>query len=315
LVGNIQPGDFVTGVVLALLGFEDDSGKFNVEDICCADIPISKSSSILPSEPKYLALVSGFDIGSGHDSLLSIQEMVFTLMGKTGIPEVQKMMSQVSRLIIAGNSLSSATQDRSVLDKARYLLRNNMAASIEAIQQLDDFLFQLASSIPVDLMPGPHDPANYVLPQQPLHHCMLPQSYSCSTFQTVGNPYSCCIAGRIVTGTSGQPINDIRKNSMLETALDALEKTLEWRHMCPTAPDTLGCYPYKDDDPFIFDRCPDIYFAGNQDVFGDRLWKSAEGQSVRLISIPRFSETSTVVLVDIVSLECHTLSFGTETNK
>lgn len=29
--------------------------------------------------------------------------MVFTLMGKTGIPEVQKMMSQVSRLIVAGN--------------------------------------------------------------------------------------------------------------------------------------------------------------------------------------------------------------------
>jgi len=240
--------------------------------------------------------------------------MVFTLMGKTGIPEVQKMMSQVSRLIVAGNSLSSATQDRSVLDKARYLLRNNMAASIEAIQQLDDFMFQLASSMPVDLMPGPHDPANFVLPQQPLHHCMLPQSYHCSTFRTVGNPYSCRIGGRLVTGTSGQPINDILKNSTLETALDALEKTLEWRHMCPTAPDTLGCYPYDNDDPFIFDQCPDIYFAGNQDVFADRLWKSVQGQSVRLISIPRFSQTATVVMIDVNTLECHTLSFGTETS-
>lgn len=243
-----------------------------------------------------------------------MQEMVFTLMGKTGIPELQKMMSQVARLIIAGNSLSSATQDRGVLDKARYLLRNNMAASIEAIQQLDNFMFQLASSMPVDLMPGPHDPANYVLPQQPLHHCMLPQSHGCSTFRTVGNPYSFRIGGCLVAGTSGQPIDDILKNSTLETALDALEKTLEWRHMCPTAPDTLGCYPYEDDDPFIFEQCPDIYFAGNQDVFADRLWKSAEGQSVRLISIPRFSESGTVVLIDISSLECHTLSFGTETS-
>ena len=52
---------------------------------------------------RYIALVSGFDIGSGHDSLLAMQEMVFTLMGKTGIPELQKMMSQVARLIIAGN--------------------------------------------------------------------------------------------------------------------------------------------------------------------------------------------------------------------
>ena len=43
-----------------------------------------------------------------------------------------------------GNSLSSATQDRNILDKAKYLLKNNMAASIEAVQQLDDFIFQLA---------------------------------------------------------------------------------------------------------------------------------------------------------------------------
>jgi hypothetical protein len=43
-----------------------------------------------------------------------------------------------------GNSLSSATQDRHILDKAKYLMRNNMAASIEAVQQLDDIIFQLA---------------------------------------------------------------------------------------------------------------------------------------------------------------------------
>ena len=40
--------------------------------------------------------------------------------------------------------MSSATQDRGILDKARYLLRNNMAASIDAIRMLDDVIFQLA---------------------------------------------------------------------------------------------------------------------------------------------------------------------------
>ena len=123
-------------------------------------------------------------------------------------------------------------------------------------------------------MPGAHDPANFVLPQQPLHHCLLPQSYQLSTFHAVSNPYSCRIGGRVVMGNSGQPVLDILMNSALEHPLDAMEKTLEWRHMCPTAPDTLGCYPYDDDDPFIFNVCPDIYFAGNQDSFGDRVWKS-----------------------------------------
>ncbi len=33
-----------------------------------------------------------------------MQEMIFTLMGKTGTPEVQEIMSKVSRLIIAGKT-------------------------------------------------------------------------------------------------------------------------------------------------------------------------------------------------------------------
>lgn len=49
-------------------------------------------------------------------------------------------------MVFPGNSLSSATQDRDILDKAKYLIRNNMAASIEAVQQLDDIVFQLAVS-------------------------------------------------------------------------------------------------------------------------------------------------------------------------
>lgn len=45
LIGNIQAGEFVTGVVLALLGYEDDTGKFFVEEICPADMPINSSDN------------------------------------------------------------------------------------------------------------------------------------------------------------------------------------------------------------------------------------------------------------------------------
>lgn len=136
------------------------------------------------------------------------------------------------------------------------------------------FIISSQSSIPVDLMPGSQDPANFVLPQQPLHRCMLPNSYRLSTLQLRTNPFSCRIAGRLIMGTSGQPVKDIMKNCNLEDPLDVLQKTLEWRHVCPTAPDTLGCYPYMGEDPFIFDACPDVYFAGNQESFSDRLWTS-----------------------------------------
>lgn len=48
--------------------------------------------------------------------------------------------------------------------------------------------------------------------------------------------------------------------------LDVLKKTLEWGHLCPTAPDTLPSYPFADRDPYILtDRnMPQVLFAGNQ---------------------------------------------------
>lgn len=45
------------------------------------------------------------------------------------------------------------------------------------------------TSVPVDVMPGEFDPTNYTLPQQPLHHCMLPLASTYSTLQLVTNPY------------------------------------------------------------------------------------------------------------------------------
>lgn len=131
LIGNINAGEFVTGVVVALLGYENDSGKFVVEEICPASIPIvspqvlkfpgtrycSKSVSLITKIVlclritcfclchRYLAFVSGLDLGSGQDSLLAIQEMIFALVGKTGNPEIQQMMAKISRLIVAGKSV------------------------------------------------------------------------------------------------------------------------------------------------------------------------------------------------------------------
>ena len=43
-----------------------------------------------------------------------------------------------------------------------------------------------------------------------------------------------------VMGTSGQPIDDICCYSEIDDPLEALENTLKWGHLAPTAPDTLG---------------------------------------------------------------------------
>jgi DNA polymerase delta subunit 2 len=145
--------------------------------------------------------------------------------------------------------------------------------------------------VPVDVMPGPEDPSNYTLPQQPLHHCLLPRAARYSTVRLVTNPFEAWVGRRLLLGCSGQTIEDMLKYTRVETGpegegngvteadameVDAasrpavdpvhrlLEDTLRWRHMAPTAPDTLPCYPFCDSDPFVLEECPHVYFCGNQ---------------------------------------------------
>ena len=49
--------------------------------------------------------------------------------------------------------------------------------------------------------------------------------------------------------------------------------------------------------------CPHIFFAGSQPKFDTALIEGQDGQTVRLIAVPRFAETGEVVLVDMESLE------------
>lgn len=41
-------------------------------------------------------------------------------------------------------------------------------------------------------------------------------------------------------GTSGQNIDDLFKYSEAKNKLEFVEKTLRWRHLVPTAPNTIG---------------------------------------------------------------------------
>jgi hypothetical protein len=100
--------------------------------------------------------------------------------------------------------------------------------------------------------------------------------------------------------------------------LDLLTNTLHWRHMAPTAPDTLACHPFHESDPFVIDRIPGVYFAGGQRGYGTRLVEGGGGEGgsssvrVRVISVPDFATTLTAVLVDIASptLDAQPLCFG-----
>lgn len=240
--------------------------------------------------------------------------------------------SNVVRIIIAGNSIRTSIEVR---PKTILMRQPESVATLHAVQAVDDLLAGWSQSVNVDLMPGEFDPANCMLPQQPMHHCMFPNSTPCGAFQCVTNPYEIKVEDRLILGTSGQNLTNIQKYSKLEHPLDVMKSIAKWSILAPTAPDTLPCYPYYDQDPFIVKQCPHILFTGNTSEFATSLYEGkgrycdamlcyfsiqfldlmslsllgSSGQKIRLVCVPSFSVTESVAVVNLRTLECKQLCF------
>ncbi|GMI63332.1 DNA polymerase delta small subunit [Hibiscus trionum] len=304
----LSPSVYVTGVVVALHGKETSAGAFFVEDVLEAGLPPQIERPLKSREEKYVVFVSGLSIGKSSSNPLQFQLLVDHITGHLGDEEEQGLAAEIVHLVIAGNSVEVS---RGLLN-GQNLASKDQSRLSEPFKELDIHLTQIAANLPLDIMPGSSDPANFSLPQQPLNRCLFPGSATYNTFRSCTNPHCFELDNIRFLGTSGQNIDDLTKYSEAKDRLDFLERTLRWRHLAPTAPNTLGCYPFTDRDPFLIDRCPDVYFVGNQEKYETRLVKGLEGQSVRLIFIPRFCETGLAVVVNMRNLECHALTFGTQ---
>ncbi|CAG8635048.1 1557_t:CDS:10 [Rhizophagus irregularis] len=279
----------VSGIIMSVLGKENSQGEFEVSDIYRDD-------------DKYVALISGLNIDTSGISETRLQIMMEYFTGELGCFHEQKnISSKIARIIIAGNSLATAKPKKYGYDNSLY--------DAEPLNNLDNFLEKLCSLLPVHIMPGQNDPADSTLPQQPILSNLLPKVGTNPNFHSVTNPYWCKFDDVTFLGTSGQTIDDIYKYIEIEDRLIIAERTLHWRHMAPTAPDTLWCYPFKDVDPFIIDQMPHVYFIGNQKEFATKLVKGIDQQCTRIILLPSFAESGIVVFLNLNNLKCHTIYF------
>ncbi|KAL9661614.1 hypothetical protein QQ045_026438 [Rhodiola kirilowii] len=274
LGGTIMlPFVYVTGVVVALHGKETSSGEFLVLDVMEAGLPpqmdLPNKLTESPREDKYVVFVSGLSIGSSKSNPLQFQLLVDHITGCLGDEQEQGVAADIVHVVIAGNSVEISQE----LFNGQTVNPKDQSRLSEPIKELDILLTEIAASVPVDIMPGPDDPANFSLPQQPLHRCLFPSSSSYNTFRSCSNPHSFEIDTIRFIGTSGQNIEDLENYSYAKDRLEFMERTLRWRHLAPTTPNTLGCYPYTDRDPFLIESCPHVYFAGNQSHYGTRMFK------------------------------------------
>ncbi|KAL1494529.1 hypothetical protein ABEB36_010113 [Hypothenemus hampei] len=280
IIGNIDGKKLLTGITCALLGSDIGKGTFQVEDCIFAGYRPQIARPIL-EEPVYILFLSGLNFIQQEKHLPQLQLLIYWLSGMFG--DVERV-SQVSRVIIAGNSIRrESPKAQSTISMISRVTESS--DSIEAVKSFDQFLLLLCRMVDVDIMPGEHDPSNHILPQRPMHHCMFPKSYEYKSFNQVSNPYACEIGGFKLLGTSGQPIRDIIRYTEKTDCLTAMENCLVWNHLAPSAPDTLGCFPYYNDDPFIIRDCPHVFFTGNQEQFESKIvtGKQASSSNVNIL--------------------------------
>ena len=122
-------------------------------------------------------------------------------------------------------------------------------------------------------MPGSQDFSNAYMPQQPINSFLFPKLNSRESINFVTNPHKFEMSNVEFLGTSGQNIHDLSLYSRLNdpSQIGQLEFLLGSRHICPTAPDTLRCFPFREGDPFVIDKAPDVFFAGCQTKYDEKL--------------------------------------------
>ncbi|EIN03671.1 hypothetical protein PUNSTDRAFT_139385 [Punctularia strigosozonata HHB-11173 SS5] len=368
LVGKaVTEAGLVTGVILGALGIETPGGDFEVVDLCYAGMAPQVSSHpanddqddhmdvddepLSPDDDEHIALVSGLEVGSVDAPDAEIQLLIEYLTGEASLSSSKR----ISRLIIAGNSVGFAPEDGKPKDPRKPKKKNMRkygqpgpaSFSPKPINTLAEHLLDIASAVPIHILPGEIDPSGTMLPQQKFPRAMLGPASRFSSFHPETNPTYLRLsvgspdatASQDLPGTSkaaaarrrrlrqidrtllvhsGQPLDDMFKYLPTPpfSRLAVAERTLRWRHMAPTAPDTLWCHPYFSADPFVIAQTPDVYVIGNQPEFRTKVvadeGPGKSGARVRIVLVPRFSETGLLVLVNLRTLGVSTVRFDVE---
>ncbi|KAG6909452.1 hypothetical protein DXG01_000437 [Tephrocybe rancida] len=349
LVGDyVKNSRLVTGVIVGALGAETPNGDFEVVDLCYPGMAPQEQSEEedgmdvdeeSSSSDSWIAVVSGLDVGSPSPPDAQIQMLVEYLTGEEGGVAEQVSAAQISRLIIAGNSLAqilptpkgeSGDIELSSKKSKRYGY-DATTFSPHPVLTLSNYLYDIASALPVHILPGESDPSGTILPQQLLPKAMFGAVAKLPTFSCETNPTYLRLGHQPETSNlpsiertllinSGQPLDDMFKYlpSPPNTLLSILESTLKWRHMAPTAPDTLWCHPYFGGDPFIIKETPDLYLVGNQRRFATKIVvdqdQNREGTKTRcrVVLVPEFSKTGVLVLINMRTLDVKTVTFAVQ---
>lgn len=317
LVGGPDVASHVTGVAVAVIGTEHDNGsKFMVEDFTYA-VPAPQTVHRMLGDDHYVLFISDLGISlAPNESLVAAREALLDFVSGGFEKKISDKACMLNRIIVAGNCLADVArkqekelEEMEECDQDEWN-RKEKAYTEHSVEMLDEFLSQLAQHVPVDVMPGQNDPTSILMPQQPIHHSLLPKSRIAKNKVTcTPNPYKAKVGDILIVGTAGRVVRSIQELSSLNDATGILEKCLTWRHLAPTAPDSVYAFPFQDNDPFVINERPHVFFTGNQEAFNVKL--SVDGaKRTRFLAIPSFKNTQTCVLLNLRNMISEVMAFS-----
>ena len=322
---KININEFVSGIPIAFKGKLNDKGVFIVEDYLFYqpenmstqlnnDTPMDIESNISTNK-NLILFISNLRIGKPNEDedgkLPTARTMLIDFIQNNNLSnKLSEISNRIKRVIFIGNSVYVNPKIEE-LEKGSFIkaeeYKKELNKIIKNYSLLDKYLKLIASYIHLDLINNIEGNDGVYFPQNSNSQLLFLDNMvniNAKTLNLISNPcyfeiYSHKIKSKkSFLGTSGENINSILQYTDIKEPLSAMQKTIEWGHLAPLAPDTLRTYPYSQNDPLLLNKIPDIYFTSGKKTLNKKIINHNK-KEVLLIELPDFSETYNGVIYNI----------------
>ena len=335
---NLNIDEFVTGIPVAFKGQLNNKEIFVVNEYLfyrleekITNTPMDVELNTPKENQNLILFISNLKLGNPNEIENGLggiaRSMLVDFIQNNNLTEsLSNISSRIKRVIFVG--ASAYVNDKiEELDKGSFIkaeeYKKEFNKIIENYTSLDKYLNLLSSYIQVDLMNNIEGNDGVYFPQNPNGQFLFLENIrniNARTLNLVENPYIFDIYSyklkdkKYFLGTSGENINCIMQYTSISEPLIAMEKTLEWGHLAPLAPDTFRIYPFTEKDPLLLEKIPDMYFISGKNEFKMKKvefnYDEDSKKSVTLMELPDFSSTFKGIVYNIDDDSINEINFS-----
>ena len=344
---KININEFVSGIPIAFKGRLNDKGGFIINDYLYyqphnltnnknLDTPMDIETSNINHNQNLILFISNLKLGAPQEEENGLSPtaramLVDFIQNNNNLNKnLVDISKRIKRVILVGDSIY-VNEKIEELEKGSFIkakeYKDEFSKIVFNYTLFDKYLKNISSYTHIDLMNSIEGNDGVYFPQNPNGQFLFLEnmtSINAKTLNLVPNPYIFDIysnktkSKKNFLGTSGENINSIMQYTDINEPLLAMEKTIQWGHLAPLAPDTVRIYPYSQVDPLLLNKYPDVYFiSGKNDLNKKEIEieiktneKNATKKSILLIELPDFSITFKGILFNVDDNSINEINFS-----